>query len=65
MKKTLIIITLIVMLGFLAAVYMWTSHNRYWLGCTNDAAYLLDKKTGNVWFLASYNKVQVRDYKPK
>lgn len=63
MNKTIIIITVIIALTFVLAIYLWSSNNRYYM-ITNKAGYVyqLDKKTGNTWRMKYGVKIPIKEY---
>jgi len=71
MHKTIVVVITIVALAAVAAVYVWSAHNRYYLVITNgetfgprrdpDRIYEIDKKTGETWYVGSKSKTLITD----
>ncbi|HVM60088.1 MAG TPA: hypothetical protein VMV72_04410 [Verrucomicrobiae bacterium] len=52
MNKTLVAVVGILCLSGLVGLYIWTSHNRFYITrSTEDLAYEVDRKTGQSWML--------------
>jgi NADH:ubiquinone oxidoreductase subunit H len=59
-NKTIVAVAAIVALAAVAAVWIWSSHNRYYLVNAMNATrmldqhvYEIDKKTGRVWVVSA------------
>ncbi len=50
MKKTAIVITVIVSVAAVACIYLWGAQHRYYgMNVGTGWAYLVDRQTGDVW----------------
>jgi len=62
MNKTIVVVVGIIAISSLSGLYIWTSHNRYYIATGADGfAYEVDKKTGQSWMLRGWRKTLQTD----
>lgn len=49
------ICAIVLAVGMVVSVYLHNGANRYTIAATEDSAYRLDKKTGEVWYINKGN----------
>ena len=58
MNKTAVLITIIIVGASIIGFQMWVDNNRFYIVSGSDgAAYEVDKKTGNTWYIRGAKKI--------
>lgn len=62
MNKTIFFIAILLVVGTIVTIYIWSSYNRYYIMTGKEGiAYQVDKKTGKTWVLRGTQKIQQED----
>jgi hypothetical protein len=63
-NKTAILVALILVSGGLLAVWLYTARTAYQIGATRGGAYIINRATGEAWFLVGKTRQEVNPLHP-